>query len=381
MPVRNRRHAVALVVPEELLNRLAARGVGDGIAAPVLRNTFHLPMMGPLEMSVWMTIVGVSFEMRAGDGGRLRATVRATGALELHGDTPMPPMPGLARVAGEVLVDPTVERRPDGSFVAQLDLPGSELVGMTFEGFDGIESDSDAQAQMSQMLFGALGGELFEGLAQALGPVGIDLSPEQADRLDAIGVARAPAVVRVLSGRMEVGLPAESGLEGDAPSVRVDGARVGVGVASGALSGLMAQLAADRWTGTLPFELDAAVVERSVDGRIRSTRLVESPLLPDLRPGLRYRVEPRLLGDQLELVLRGAWLELPLVPPVVNQFNRWLGSVAARLPEQFTGPLAIRLPSRVEVPVRPGSDQTMAVAVAGLKMIDGGVEVVIETDL
>jgi hypothetical protein len=381
MPARNRRNAVALVVPEEFLNRLAARGVGEGIAAPVLRNTFHLPMMGPLEMSVWMTIVGVSFQMRAGDGGRLRATVRATGALELHGDTPMPPMPGLARVAGEVLVDPIVERRPDGSFSAQLDLPGSELVGMTFEGFDGLESDGEAQAQMSQMLFGAVGGELFEGLANALGPVGIELTAEEAHRLDTIGVAIGPADVRVLSGRIEVGLPAVDELEGDGPVVRVDGARVGLGVASGVLSGLIAELASGRWGGVLPFELDASIVERSVDGRIRSTRLVESALLPDLRPGLRYRVEPRLLGDQLELVLRGAWLELPLVPPVINQFNRWLGGLAARVPEQLVGPLAIRLPSTVRVPVRPDGDQTMSITVAGLKMIDGGVEIVVETDL
>jgi hypothetical protein len=70
-----------------------------------------------------------------------------------------------------------------------------------------------------------------------------------------------------------------------------------------------------------------------------------------------------------------------LVPPVVNQFNRWLGGVAARVPEQLVGPLAIRLPATVQVPVRPDSDQTMAITVAGLKMIDGGVEVVLETDL
>jgi hypothetical protein len=55
--------------------------------------------------------------------------------------------------------------------------------------------------------------------------------------------------------------------------------------------------------------------------------------------------------------------------------------VAARVPEQFVGPLAIRLPATVELPVRPDSDQTMSVTVAGLKMVDGGVEVVVETDL
>ncbi len=381
MPRRTRRHAVVLVVPQELLNRLAARGIGEGVEAPVLRNTFHLPMMGPLEMSVRMTIIGVSFEMRPTDGGRLRATVRATGSVELHGDTPMPALPGLARVSGVVLVDPIVERRPDGSFVAQLDLPGSELVGMNFDGIDGIEADAEAQAQMSQMLFSAVGGELFENLAQALGRVGIEMTADEGARLDGIGVARGKASVRVTAGQIEVGLPAADGFDGDGPAVAVNGARIGVGVASGVLSALVAELAAGQLGVDLPFELDTVVAERSVDGRIRGTRLVQSSLLPDLRAGVRYRVEPRLLGDRLELVLRGAWIELPLVPPIVNQFNRWLGGVAARVPEQFAGPLALRLPSRVQLPVRPGSDERMDVSLAGLKMTDGGVELVLETDL
>ena len=56
---------------------------------------------------------------------------------------------------------------------------------------------------MSQMLFGAVGGELFEGLANALGAVGIDLSADEARQLDTLGVGRGPADVRVLSGRID----------------------------------------------------------------------------------------------------------------------------------------------------------------------------------
>src|SRR5690606_18461332 len=147
-----------------LLNELAAAGVGDGIEVAELRNVFQLPMMGPLELAVRMTIVGVSFTMLADHDGALLGQVRATGEVEVLGDTPMAVLPGRARVRGDVLVRPIVELRADGSFVAILDLTGSELIGMELEGIDGLDADAGAQAQMSQMLFAAVGGELFEGL-------------------------------------------------------------------------------------------------------------------------------------------------------------------------------------------------------------------------
>ena len=106
------RWAAAVVVPADFLNALAAHGIGEGVVAPPFRNIFSMPMLGPIELSVSMTIVSVSFEMRAGDGDRLRATVRAHGDIEFHGDMPMAMDVPSAIVAGEVLVEPVVELRP-----------------------------------------------------------------------------------------------------------------------------------------------------------------------------------------------------------------------------------------------------------------------------
>ena len=381
MAPRTGRWAAAVVVPAEFLNALAAHGTGEGVVAPPLRNTFSLPMMGPVELTVAMTIVGVSFEMRAGDGGRLRATVRARGDITFHGDAPMMEMPA-ALVAGEVLVDPVVELRPDGSFVAQLDLPGSELVSMTFEGFDGVESDTDAQAQLSQMLLAAVGDDLFGGLADNLGTVGLELEPERGALVAELGVATGPADIAVHDGRIEVCLPSVDTLEGSATAVEVHGQRVGLGIASGALSVLAAGLVSDRLGASrLPFEFDVVTSERGVGGRVRNTRLTESPLLPDLRTAIRYTVDPRLDGDAIELALREAWFELPLVPGAVNRFNRWLGGVVAQAPRPLLGPLAVRVPARGEIPARPDSDVTMSMAVVELRTDAAGVEAVVASDI
>jgi hypothetical protein len=376
------RWAAAVVVPADFLNALAAHGIGEGVVAPPFRNIFSMPMLGPIELSVAMTIVSVSFEMRAGDGDRLRATVRAHGEIDFHGDVPMVMDMPAAVVAGEVLVEPVVELRPDGSFIAQLDLPGSELVDMTFEGFVGMESDVEAQAQMSQMLLAAVGGELFEGLAEALGPVGLELEPERGAVIADLGVAVGRADVSVYDGALEVGLPSIERLEGAARAVPVDGHCVGVGIASGALTALAVGLATEQLGATpFPFELDVSTSDAGVGGRLRSVRLTDSRLIPDLRTGIRTTVAPRLDGDEVVLELREAWLELPLVPDVVNRVNRWLGGVAARVPRALLGPVAVRLPARGEIPARPDSDVTMSMAVVDLQVDDAGVEVVVASDI
>ena len=367
--------AVSVVVSEAFLNGMAASGIGDGIEAPGFRNTFHLPMMGPIEMSVGMTIVGVSFEMRASDANRLRATVRAAGLIEVHGNSPMPSFPGLAHVAGEVLVDPEIAFNADGTFVARLDLPGSELVGVRLEGIDGVEADESVAVQMGEMLFAAVGGELFEGLAARLGPFGLELGAEDALVMSELGVRPGPADVRVDDGRLLVGLRAVEGLEGRAQAVEVTDGGAGVGVAAGALASLVSRLAADKLGRSLPFELDLETRERRVGGRIRSTRLVGSEHLPDLRAGLRYTIRPRLDGDDLEISVREAWFELPLVPSFVNDVNRWFGGAASR------APWTVRIPSRTSVPVRPGSDVTMDIGVVSLDVGDDGVHAMVEAHL
>lgn len=366
--------ALSVVVSEEFLNTLARNGVGDGIEAAELRRTFDLPLLGALDLSVRMCIVEVTFQMLEEHGDRLFASIRATGEVSFHGDAPMS-MPGLARVRGDVLVRPRVEYRPDGTFVALLDLAGSELVAMAFEGIDGLESTADAQEMMGQMLFAAVGGELFEGLAQQMGSIGIELEPERGRVFGELGAQPAPADVAVHQGVMTVGLPAVPGLEGRAMAERVSGHRVGVGVAAGALSALANQLAADAVGAPLPFEFDVIARDDRVGARIRNQRLVDTPLLPDLRPGLRSTVRPRLVGDRLELSLREAWVELPLVPPVVNRLNRLLGGVAS------LAPLSVSIPAHGSIPVRPDSDVRLDLSIVDLEVERDGVAFVVEAHL
>ena len=367
---------MTVTVPQEFLNALAAAGIGDGIEVEEFRNVFQLPMMGPIELSVGMTIVEVSFQMRSGDDGRFRATVRATGDIRFHGDSPMPAFPGLARVAGDVLVRPVIELRPDGSFVAVLDLPAGEVTDMRFEGVDGVAAADDAIAMMSQMLFAAVGEDLYRGLAENLGHVGIELDAAAARGVVELGIAAGPAEIRVSDGVTVVGFPAVDGHDGHAAPVPAHGRRVGVGLARGSLTPAVARLAAATLGRALPFHLEFDTEGRRIGGRVRSTRLVDTPLIPDLRPGLRYSVTPRLRGEEIHVTLREAWLELPLVPGMVNQLNRWIGaSLASRASWSFT------LPAVGELPVRPDSERSMRVAVVRLDVDDDGVAAIIDTDL
>lgn len=366
------RWALAAVVSEEFLNGMSRQGIGDGVVVEPFRQVFSLPMMGDIDLSVGMTITSVEFEMSALDPDRLRATVSAAGVVEFLGDNAMPAFPGAARVRGEVMVSPTVELRADGSFVALLDLASSELVAMHFDGIDGMDGNADAQAMMGQMLFQTVGGELFTGLAEQLGTVGLELTPDEAEIFAMLGVAEGPADIVVNDGSLVVGLCALETLDGHAALLPVDGRRLGVGIASGALADLAVHLA-NRAVGVpLPFAVEIDTSDRRVGGRLRSRRLIDLPFLPDLRTGVRYTVRPRLLGDQIELSLREAWLELPLVPPIVNDLNRFMGGVASR------APLSVKLPASVTVPVRPDSDTTMTMSVAELHITDGGVTVVVD---
>ncbi|MFN8051839.1 MAG: hypothetical protein U0Q22_10405 [Acidimicrobiales bacterium] len=367
--------ALSAVVSEEFLNTLARNGIGDGIEAAEFRQQFNLPLLGSLDLGVTLTIVGVTFQMIEENVDRLHATIRATGHIVFHGDTMMPALPGLAHVRGDVLVHPRVELRPDGRFVAILDLAGSELVGMTLEGIDGVEADAEAQEMMGQMLFAAVGGELFEGLAMQMGSIGLELEADQGHVFRELGVRPSPADIEMHHGAMTVGLPAISGLEGRAVAERVSGQRVGVGVAAGALGALANRVAADAVGAPLPFELDVIARDERVGARIRNQKLVDIPFLPDMRPGFRSTVRPRLVGDQLELSLREAWLELPLVPPAVNRFNRLLGGVAS------LAPLNVSVPAHASLPVRPGSDAHLNVRIADLTVGRDGVAFVVEAHL
>lgn len=367
--------AVTGVITERFLNELAAEGIGDGVEVPGFRSTFQLPMMGPVEISVEMTIVEVTFRMLAADGGRLRATVRAIGHLTFHGENPMPPFPGPARVAGEVLVDPEIELRRDGSFIARLDLPGSELVAMHFEGIDGVEADATATAQMGEMLLATVGGELFGGLAERLGHVGLELDAVDAEPFAEVGVEVGPADVEVTDGHLLIGLRAVAGLAGSARHVDVGDHAIGVGLAAGSLVRVVRRAAREQLGRELPFDLELTTERDHIGGRVRSTRLVNSEAIPDLRTGLRYTLRSELVDGAVEISLREAWLELPLVPSFINDLNRRVGGLVS------LAPLGIRLPASAEVPVRPGSDRTMSMHLRDLDVADDGVHAVVAAEI
>lgn len=372
--VTQARWALSVVVTDEFLNTFAANGIGDGVEVSEFTQAFHVPMLGSVELSVGMAIVGVTFRTDPRQDGRLHATVTATGHLRILGDMPMD-LPGPARVRGEVLVEPVIRLDPDGTFTAVLDLPGSELVAMHFDGVDGIEGDAEVQAQMGQMLFATLGGELFAALAEQMGPVGLVLGPEQGRVFEELGVRSGPAELELADGHLTVGLMAVDGLGGHAEVEQVTGRRLRVGVAAGALSALVARLAEDSLGVPLPVDLDVSARERRVGTSVRNQRLLDSPLLPDLRLDWRTTIRPRLVGDEVEFGLREAWVELPLVPAPVNRLSRWVGGLASR------APLHLRIPARTAVPVRPDSDRRMDVSIAGLDVGDDGVTLVVDAHL
>ena len=367
--------ALSIAVSEEFLNGIARAGIGDGLAAAESRQTFNVPFLGLLDIGIVLTIVEVSFEMRERHGDRLLATIRAAGEVKFYGESMMPALPGRAMVRGEVLVRPEIAYRPDGSFVAKLDLASSELVAMTLEGIEGIEADAEAQAQMGQMLFAAIGGELFEGLAANLESPGLELAAERAVVFDELGVAIGEAVIDMGDALMTIGLPAVEGLEGHADATPVQGPRVGVGIAAGGLTALVNRLAAEAVGAPLPFDLDITARDDRVGARVRNLRLVELPMLPDLRPGFRSTIEPRLFDGHLEISLREAWVELPLMPAAVNRVSRWLGGVAA------VAPMRVSIPSSTKVPVRPGSDHQLSVAVVEFEVGRDGVDLIVEAHL
>jgi len=363
--------ALSAVISEQFLNALSRAGLRDGMHVEAFRQTFFVPMMGPVELSVALSITAVEFQMRAADRGRLRATVSAAGSVTMLGDHPME-LPGPARVRGEVLVRPKVRVGRDGSFSALLDLAGSQLVATHFDGVDGVESDADALAQMGQMLFAAVGGELFEAMAGQLGEVGLELDADTAGVLTAVGCRAGAGSVKIQDGRMVVGLRALDGLDGHAATAGAPGPTLGIGLASGALSALTARLVQARLGVALPVELDVNARGRRVGTSLKNRRLVDSPRLPDLRASWRTTLRPRLVDGHIEIGLRESWLELPFVPDPVNQLSRWLGGAASR------APLSIRVPATADLPVRPDSEHRLTVSVSRLEVADTGIGLVVD---
>ena len=98
------KYAFSITLAEEFLNEMSRSGIGDGFSAAEVVHTLELPMMGPMELKVGLTITEVTFQMREEDQGRLHATVRAEGAVQVLGEVPMQPLPGAAHQIGRAHV-------------------------------------------------------------------------------------------------------------------------------------------------------------------------------------------------------------------------------------------------------------------------------------
>ncbi|MGI9577956.1 MAG: hypothetical protein ACR2OH_07145 [Microthrixaceae bacterium] len=379
-----RRWAVCASITDELLNDLAMIGLGDGFSMAPVEQEINLPAMGEVRLRLALTVTGVRFDLRSDDGGRARVTVLGSGDVSVkgsdyEGDTigegalGMPEPPAPLPVELTALADPYFEFREDHTLSVGLDLNESELVSLDVDQAaelpDGVEPEAWAGVlQMTSMMFNMMGHELFAGLGDAVGSVGLDLGDDVGMVLADLGVDRGVADTSVGSGVLSIGLPATEQTVGRALPVPVAGRRLGVSLARSGVDQLADQLLSRVVGGMpLPFEVELDLGERRIGGGIRQPRII-SERFPDLRSTMRTEVAVRLARGRLELAVKAAWLEWPsIVPSFVNAFNRRLGGLASIAPLQF------KFPATVQVPLVPGSDDTLGVRVDDLRVSPDGV--------
>lgn len=379
-----RRWAVCASITDELLNDLAMIGLGDGISMEPVEQEINLPAMGEVRLRLALTITGVTFDLRADDGGRARITVTGSGDVSIkgsdyEGDTldsaavgmPTPPAPLPVELVA--LADPYFEFRDDHTLSVGLDLREAELVSLDVDQGaelpDGVESDAWAGVlQMTSMMFNMMGHELFAGLGEAVGSVGLDLGDDVGMVLADLGVDHGVADTTVGSGVLSIGLPATDETVGRAMPVPVAGRRLGVSLARSGIDQLADQLLGRVVGGMpLPFEVELDLGERRVGGGIRQPRVI-SERFPDLRSTMRTEVAVRLARGRLELAVKAAWVEWPsFVPSFVNTLNRRLGGLVSMAPLRF------KFPATLQVPLVPGADDTLGVRVDDLRVSPDGV--------
>ncbi len=381
-----RRWAVCASVTDELLNDLALIGLGDGVALEAVEHEVNLPAMGEVRLRLALTVTAVTFDLRPDDDGRARVTVIGAGDVSVKGsdyegdtisdsamgmETPPAPLP----VSLTALADPYFELRDDHTLSLGLDLRDATLVSLDgdheAELPDGVEDDAwTGVLQMTSMMFNMMGHELFAGLGEAVGSVGLDLGDDIGMILADLGVEPGVADATVGSGVLSIGLPAAGHVDGRAMPVPVAGRRLGVSLASSGIDRLAGGLF-ERAVGglPLPFELELDLGERKVGGALRQPRVI-SDRFPDLRSTVHTDVAVRLARGRLELAVTAAWLELPgIVPSFVNRLNRKLGNLWS------IAPLRFRFPATLQVPLVPGSDDTVGVRVDDLRVSPDGVGV------
>lgn len=369
------RWAATAVVTQDFLNHMAEKGLADGVDGPELSQSFNLPMMGSLDLVVRTRFVAVSFTMSSEHAPRLLTSVTAEVSVDAGDDSALPVLPGPARVRGDVLVDPLVCFDDDGTFRAVLDLPRCELLGVTFEGIEGAEADADALVQMGEMIFAAVGGEMFGALGDGMGQVGLELGPHDSLVFDELGVARGDATVLIHDGHLTVALPAVDGLTGSAEVTELTGRRLRIGLASGALTALVNRLLEENVGLPVPFDIDVIARDGRIGAQVRNPMFVDIGGLADLRPALRYTLRPRLEGDHLTVALREVWVDLPFMPSPIRRLNRWVGGAASR------APLHVTLPAETSVRIRPESDHLMEVRLTALDVRRDGVTLVIDASV
>lgn len=367
-------------IPEGFLNELARLAVGDGVNGPTVRHDFNLPVMGSVVTELDVSIIGVSFRMRASDGGdRLHAAVRARGHVgfpEMPGGRPEE-RPSLV-VRGDMLVRPLVHVDAQGIHVG-LDVATAELEQMVIE-TEGSEPEDDAvlqaQAQMSEMVVGMMADDAFEILRGEMEQVALNLGPELAQLVLGLGVEPGDGDALVEDGALVMALRRQPDHAGTplGPLER-DAKRATASIASEALAPAVLQLVEARLEGLpVPFELDLGIVGERLQGRVRNTRLVGARL-PDLRAAMAWEVRPRLRDDGIEVDLEAAWLELPEVVPLpVNRWARQVGSMVGLLP------IRAIVPARVELPRSAHREDDVSVVVESLELRGEQIDLVMALD-
>ena len=368
-------------IPEGFLNELARVAVGDGVDGPTVLHDFNLPVMGSVVTELDVSIIGVSFRMRASDGGdRLHASVRALGHIgfpELPGGAP-DERPSLV-VRGDMLVRPLVHVDARGIRVG-LDVAAAELEQMVIE-TESSEPEDDAvlqaQAQMSEMVVGMMGDDAFEILRGEMEQVALNLGPDLAQLVLGLGVEPGDGDAHVEDGALVMALRRQEGHEGTSLAPLAGEAdRATASIASEALAPAVLQMVEARLEGLpVPFELDLGVAGERLRGRMRNTRLVGAGL-PDLRAAMAWEVQPRLRGDVIEVDLEAAWLELPEVIPLpINRWARQVGSMVGLLPIRMT------VPARAELPRSEHGEDDVSVRVESLELRDAQIDLVVALDL
>ena len=382
-----RRWAICASVTEELLNDLVFFGLGEGVSLDPVEQQLTLPSLGEVTMRLSLVITGVRFELRGDDGGRARVTVSGQGVIgvitkDFEGDVfegapeiPAPPAP--LPIALTALAEPFLELRDDRSVSAGLDLRNALLLQLGVDLEAGVPEGVDATAwagilQMTATMFSMMGDRLFDDLGDAIGSVGMDLGEDIGTLLADLGVDHGPADTQVSSGVLSFGLPAQVEVEGRAMPVPVAGKRLGVSVARSGVNRIAADLFERAIGGLpLPFELDIDLGEQQVAGKLRQARII-SDRFPDIRSAVRTEVGLRLVRGRLEIAVSAAWIELPsMVPKFVNSLSRRLGGLLSMAPLRF------RFPATMELPIVPGTDDTVSVRVDDLRVSSEGVGVVV----